>query len=63
MTVFSNWSLASERECIEAKSQLFNVQNERQSDGRDRSRLSPRRGPRVVIAEKRQGCRPEVILT
>lgn len=63
MAVFSNWSLASERECIEAKSQLFNVQNERRSDGGDRSRLSSRRGPRVVIAEKRQGCRPEVILT
>lgn len=44
MAVFSNWSLASEREHIEAKSQLFNVQNERRNIGPDRSRLTPRKG-------------------
>ena len=44
MGVFSNWSLASEREHIEAKSQLFNVQNERRNIGTDTSRLTPRKG-------------------
>lgn len=44
MAVFSNWSLASEREHIEAKSQLFNVQNERRNNGTDRSRLTARKG-------------------
>ena len=43
MAVFSNWSLASESEHIEAKSQLLNVQIERRSNGTDRSRLTPRK--------------------
>lgn len=55
MAVFSNCSLASERELIEAKSQLFNVQIEQWSNETDRSRLAPRQA--VYMSRKRKNVR------